>query len=392
MMSSSTVIKTTGQANDYLTNGSLICRARFPVFQEGVAVQHLKLLALSLLLPSCVADRKITSPDQAPASPNQSSKSTSGALLHLTMTASARFKEAEGWSFFESKRVPLTLSKKDGRYLVDRSDMHGLIGSMKRVEKASATPLSFTQRRESPSMRLVTATTSSDPETVADQFAEANYMEPDGSSDIYVDQATWEMLSGTTLSQDISDDGSVIATVVLDPISSFNPAGRIRLYLNGVEVASINPQYAATEGGWYTRDQASSAYSYYSGQQTASGNMHYEGPGIEPTRFDRVSPPQFHLRLPSYALRLGGYLGYVLLPKAANAQTCHECAPYPGGGAGKPNPCAFEQRGVFIGIITMLWHAHRVNYGGFILSTAGTVNFLHAYGRCAGRNPGYRPG
>ena len=85
---------------------------------------------------------------------------------------------------------------------------------------------------------------SGDPEVVADQYADANYV-TDNYSDVYVEQADWEMLYGGTISQDISGDGSVIATVQLDPISTANPSAKLHLLLNGVEVANRDYSHCA---------------------------------------------------------------------------------------------------------------------------------------------------
>ena len=259
---------------------------------------------------------------------------------------------------------------------------------MRPVQKVAETPVLSTTRLTIPT-RTASVTSTNDPEAVADQFAEANYAtNPDGSSDIYVDQATWEMLYGTSFSEDISGDGSVVATVLVDPISSVNPSGSIHLLLNGVEVARINPRYTPTNGGWYSQDQESSAYSYYTAQQTTSGSVYYEHPPELETGRDPNRLQQLRLSLPRYAVQLGVYLGEAVLPKSAHAQTCHECAPY-GGGPGGPNPCQFEQRGILLGIIGMLYNAHKANVVSFLFGATGTVNFLHAYGRCAARNPQY---
>ena len=228
---------------------------------------------------------------------------------------------------------------------------------------------------------------SNDPEVVADQYAQANYV-PDNYSDTYINQSTWNILYGDTLSQDISGDSSVIATVRLDAISTTNPSGKLHLLLNGVEVATVNPQYAPANQGYYTSKQNSNTYSYYSGQQTSSSTTGYQRPLL--TLLDRKhDAPQFGLGIPYYVANVGRYIGLRVLPKSADAQTCHECAPYVGG-PGTPDPCASEGRRVVLGIIGLLWSAHTSNSGGIVVATLTTVNALHDYGRCAGSHPEYR--
>ncbi len=337
---------------------------------------------------SCAGDRRLTAPEQATSLKYRSSQDLLAATLPLDVRASVQLKNSSGWIYYESDRIPVSLTNENGRYMVHETAMQALIGSMHKVPSLAASlPTIWHSESSGSEVRGASITSSTDPEAVADQYAQANYV-PDNYSDTYINQATWNILYGGTLSQDISGDGSVIATVRLDAISTTNPSGRLHLLLNGVEVATVNPQYAPANQGYYTQKQNSSTYSYYSGQQTSSSTTGYQRPPLtllEP----RHDAPPFGLGIPHYAANVGRYIGLAVLPKSADAQTCHECQPYVGG-PGIPDPCWSESRRVVFGIIGLLWSAHQGNWGGVVIGTASTVNALHDYGRCAVAHPEYR--
>lgn len=90
---------------------------------------------------------------------------------------------------------------------------------------------------------------SSDPQQTLFDWTQANQL-PAEDEELGIEDSAWPELVGS-YSEDIAGDGSVIATITIDPISTSNPNGLIRLYLNGTLIASYNPQYNASGyGGW----------------------------------------------------------------------------------------------------------------------------------------------
>ena len=343
----------------------------------------------AVVIINCSGDHRLTAPEQAISLKDRSSRDLIGATLQLDVRASVQLKNSSGWIYYESDQVPVSLTNERGRYIVHPTHVQALIGSMHEVPSlVGSLPAAWHSESSGIGVRGASIASSTDPEVVADDYAQANYV-PANYSDIYIDQATWNILYGGTLSQDISGNGSVIATVRLDPISTINPSGKLHLLLNGVQVATVNPQYAPTGQGYYTQQQNSNTYSYYSGQPTSTATVGYKRPLLTLLDERKHYAPQFGLGVPQYVATVGRYIGLAVLPKAANAQTCHECAPYVGG-PGVPDPCAAEARRVVGGIIGLLWRAHKGDIGGVVIATGTTVNFLHDYGRCAASHPEYR--
>ncbi len=304
------------------------------------------------------------------------------------MSASVKLKGPSGWSHFATGSIPITVTKGPKRSTVAATYLSRLQNALRPIPRPTGS-LSPTNQFEltTPAAGRVSNMSSSDPEAVADQFAQDNYV-ADDYSDTYIDQTAWASLYGGTITQDISGDGTVIATVRLDPISTTNPSGSVHLLLNGVLVATVNPRYSATSGGYSTYDEIGKTYSYYSGQQTSGDSVHYGPQNPAYTLFDRAGTAQFATLLPSYFAKIAGYVGSAVLPATANAQTCHECAPYVPDG--RTDPCAAEARRVAISIIGLFGSAYRGNSWGIVMSTVSTVNSLHDYGRCAGGNSSYK--
>lgn len=140
-----------------------------------------------------------------------------------------------------------------------------------------------------------------------------------------------------------------------------------RLYLNGVLVATVNPQYQPASGGWNDQQNGEATYAYYTGAQTSSGTRINEGCNCMSHQWKNPEPGLTELYRPQYAALLN-----VFLPKAAYAQQRENCYVF--------------LRGALIGLAGMYFAGRRGYVEGFITSWIAVVNSTHAFARCKERN------
>jgi len=341
----------------------------------------LTLAVLSLLLISaCMSDQLVTSGSEqiaAPAGPQQPRKSlsetpSSGGFV----SADLSLKASQGWKRYKSARIPLQTVKANGKVVIPAHVISQLGQSMSAVPLVGRIDPRVFLASSTGERILGLASASVDPETDLDNFAAANPVANQGEV-INVPQPDWEMLTGDSYAEDIGN-GTVLQ-IILDPISSVNPNGLVRGYLNGRQVATINPQHQAESSGWMKHTSNQATYAFETGEQTSSGTHSTGGGGAPPppleTSHDGLSPwtpnakegYDIHREHPRLAFFLDK-----LLPARAYAAA--------------PEPCYYYLRQVAISVAGMIWSARRGNVQGYIISHISAINGVYEFAACMERN------
>ena len=203
-----------------------------------------------------------------------------------------------------------------------------------------------------------------DPETLLDLWVDSNYQGPPTYEDTWLATPPWMQLTGATYSEDISGNGSAIATITIEPISSLNPEGRIRMTLNGNEIIVGNPRHESNNGGWLRTSSNLQAKSYSTGAVIMTGTSRLQMQ--EPTLFYKQRVPD---EVSGSVLAAGSILLNSLLPPVAQAQ----------------GNCNTFLRGALIGVAAMYYNGRRANVQGFFISWISVVNNMHAFARCKER-------
>lgn len=316
--------------------------------------RQILLVVCGAVLSACNTDRLVKPEALAP---NNASRSSDASRIQGKIFASLQLLEAGVMQEYQSDSIRFEAVKQRGiiRIPADRRARMG--ASMKKVAPSRDRGLNAALPHDiGAGFHLVAA--SNDPEQDLFNFAEANPV-PDQGEDVYLENAPWSTLIGSSYSEDISGTGT-IAEVVIGEISTANPNGTINLYVNGVLVATVNPQYTADGAGWLEETSNAQTFSYYGGS-TSSGSRTIESG--DPKLAEPVSTfPKFHQNLAPF----GKLLLTAVLPAQAHAL----------GG------CGYYMRGAIIGLAGMAFHARFGNVGGYLLAWVAVVNNVHGYARC----------
>lgn len=178
-----------------------------------------------------------------------------------------RFFAKSGTSHYATRKIPFAAPFDGSTFRIPAADRQRMFDTMIRVDEASMSTVGF------PLANLYTLTTSTEnPEERLETWAQANYPGDPSSEDTWLSSSAWNQLTGSTYSEDLAGDGSAIATITIDPISTANPEGRIRLRLNGREIVVGNPRHEPHNGGWLRTSSYMSSSSYSTGGTTVRVN------------------------------------------------------------------------------------------------------------------------
>jgi hypothetical protein len=308
----------------------------------------------ALLVTACTGERA-TSPESARVLP----------VFSGNMSASITFTRPDGTKqFYHSSKVPYRTAIENGKVVIPAATVGKLGKSMVQIPLIGTLPLSpfFATNDMATAFHFASSV---DPETDLDNFSVANPVSQQ-SEDVFLAAPDWAMMTSDSYTEQISDDGTT-AYISLDPISETNPYGQARLYLNGVLVATVNPQYESAYDGMHDYQNGGATYSYYTGAQTTTGTRTTEGGQWEPTLWSPDQSELLRFHQPQFAALLNAFL-----PKMAYAQQRENCYYY--------------MRGVLIGLAGMYFAGRRGYVEGFITSWIGVVNSIHQFARCKERN------
>lgn len=315
--------------------------------------------AFLALITSCKTDRIVVPPAlKAPIA--RGSVSVSPGLRGF-VSANLSLETQEGWKDLRSPVIPFIALTTNDAAQIPLDVMQRLAHSMIEFPRiGQIKPEQFFTAAHS-MVGSEFASTMTDPQADLSAFAAANPVAQQ-ADDLYLTDSAWVMLASASYAEDIGN--GTIAQVVLEPISSTNPNGRVHLYLAGREIVTVNPQYQPNNPGKYKYNSNEATYSYQTGAQTSSGSLSTPKDQT-PTSWtpnDRELERQLYRDHPRLARLLDSFL-----PPVAYAQV---------------QPCNTFLRGALIGLIGMAAAGYTENVLGFIASWVGTVNQVHGYARC----------
>jgi len=327
---------------------------------EMVRLSRRSLLAAPIvLLVACIAEPVAGPNDRDAESKLPSFAGTMSAAVSLTRADGVR-------KTYQSGKIPYRTNVEAGRVVIAAPYIRDLGKSMIEVPSIGRiAPRTFLAVTELPTALSFLASTG-DPEADLDAFAQAN---PTGqqSEDVYLTSAEWSMLTSEAYDEQISANGTM-AHVAIDPISQTNPYGQVRLYLNGILVVTVNPQYEPASGGYHDHTNGEATYGYYTGSQTSSGTRTTQGEVQDPLNWRPDQDSELgRLYRPQFATLLNAFL-----PKAAYAQ--------------QQENCLYYMRGALISLAGMYFAGRSGNVMGFITSWIGVINSVHQFARCKERN------
>lgn len=327
----------------------------------------LRMVGFSLAMVGCTTETVLVAPRGIPLKKNQAvtpQKEVAGAI-----SATVTFFQPDTWITYKTREIPIRARVESGRIKIDEAATQAMLASVyvagqgKRIHNASL-PGNDDQKR------FQLAAYSSDPEQDLVNWANANQSKA-GPEDDFLETPPWGELTSAYYTEDVSAEhnGSAMLQMYLDPISTANPNGQIRMYLNGHPMGEVNPQYqySAADGGYALNVENATAYRY-AGSTSAGGSRQITMP--QQTRH-QIQPVQPWLRFAASACHplkaAGEQFLNSLLPTVAQAQ-----------GVG----CNYYMREMAIGVGGMVVSGILANPLGFFVSMIAVANRLHAYARC----------
>lgn len=312
----------------------------------------------SVILVACTGEHVV--------SPAGSKESTATPIFSGVLSTSVSFITTNGVKNYRSDKIRYRTTVEDGDVVIGSPYLQKLAASVREVPLIGRVPDERFFAATDPIAAYAFAAATGDPPVDLDNFAQANAYY-DSTEAVYLTSAQWAWLTSQSYSEQISSDGTT-AEVVVDPISATNPYGTVRLYLNGVLVVSVNPQYEPATGGMEKTQSSEATYDYYGGGQTSTGTRVADRD--QPEEMMWTPNPQSELDH-LYQASLPKLMN-VFLPKMAYAQ--------------QQDNCGYYMRNTLISLAMMAWSGRKGDVLGFIASWLGVVNSVHSFAKCKERN------
>lgn len=244
----------------------------------------LRVVGFSLALVGCTTEQALVAPRELSVKQNRGvtpQRNFSGSI-----SGTVTFFQPDNWITYKTQEIPLRAQLESGKMKVDESVTQAMLGSIyiagqgKTLHNTSAPVTAQAQPVQ------LAAYTSSNPEQDLIDWRNANATSP-GAEDDFLETPPWGDLTGSTYTEDVSSEqnGTAMMQLVVEPISTSNPNGQIKMYLNGQMMGQINPQYQymASDGGYALQVENGTSYRY-SGSATATGSRNITMQ--QPTRYE----------------------------------------------------------------------------------------------------------
>jgi hypothetical protein len=321
-------------------------------------------VVVAILLAGCSSDQVVSTSRGSPRLGKNSNQ------LNGDISASVTTFSSNDWITYQSSHIPIQRIVKNGRLQIDSAATKAMLKSLVSVARGQIGQSASRKGLGTKSIgSLASATT--DPEQALTDWANANAV-TEGPEDDFLATPPWQFLTSQHYSVDLAGDGTAMGDMYVDPISSTNPDGKIRLYVNNQLMAEVNPryEYSSADGGYALQVESGTAYRY-SGSTSATGSRHLDMP--EPTKRLLPHPAQPGQPWMQFALKKS-----VIPLRQAGQKLLNSFSPQPAYASG----CYGYLKNAFYGLAAMVIAGIEESPLGFVLAMIVVMDEMHSFARC----------